>query len=210
MLAITDPPRIADEAGRARRDDPVAEWRRCALLRQPDIDRLLSAGVPVLALAEAWWGGMCLMRDRVVVDGARFEFGRYAAALDAREAFLVLAFDRNGQPADLVAFRGGEGGFVASWLGVVGRRRARSAGAGGGVGCGDDDGLARQRCMDADVGWIAVGRAAWDRNARDRREARYQRRTIHVDCDGLPVVEVGRHVEVDRHRPAGRDCLTTH
>ena len=52
------------------RDDPVAEWRRCGLLSQGHLDRLLSAGVPVLALAEAWWGGFCLARDLVVVQGA--------------------------------------------------------------------------------------------------------------------------------------------
>ena len=103
---------------------PFSEWKRCSTLRQADIDGFLSAGVDVMSLVQSYDGsGLAIQRDRVVVHpaGRRFEFSRFSrgAFLDT-SAFILVALDREGEFADLVAFRGGENSFAGSWLGRIG------------------------------------------------------------------------------------------
>ncbi len=102
-------------------DDIVPEFERCDLLRQADLDRLKAADVPIMALVQSRFGqGRCLKRARVVLDsgGKRFEFERISRYhIDADPAFIVLALDLDGQPADLMAWRPDPRGFLASWTG---------------------------------------------------------------------------------------------
>jgi len=102
-------------------DHVVPEFERCDLLRQIDLDRLKAAGIPTRAMVQSKFGlGRCLKRARVVLDscGRRFEFERFSRFhIDADAAFIVLALDRDGQPADLVAWRPDPRGFLGSWLG---------------------------------------------------------------------------------------------
>ncbi len=102
-------------------DHVVAEFERCDLLRQADLDRLKAAGVPIMAMVQSRFGqGRCLKRARVVLDssGRRFEFERFSRFhIDADAAFIILALDLDGQPADLVAWRPDPRGFLGSWLG---------------------------------------------------------------------------------------------
>ena len=103
---------------------PFSEWKRCATLRQADLDGFLSAGVDVMSLVQSFDGsGLAIQRDRVVVHpvGRRFEFSRFSrgAFLDI-SAFILVALNPEGEFTDLVAFRGGENGFAASWLGRIG------------------------------------------------------------------------------------------
>ena len=103
---------------------PFSEWKRCATLRQADIDGFLSAGVDIVSLVQGFDGsGLAIQRDRVVVHpaGRRFEFSRFSrgAFLDV-SAFILVALDREGEIVDLVAFRGGENSFAGSWLGRTG------------------------------------------------------------------------------------------
>jgi len=101
--------------------DPVAAFDRCDLLRQIDLDRFKAAGIPVMALVQSKFGrGRCLKRARVVLDsnGRRFEFERFSRYhIDADEAFILMALDRDGEPVDLVAWRAEPSGFLGSWLG---------------------------------------------------------------------------------------------
>lgn len=102
-------------------DHVVPEFERCNLLRQIDLDRLKAAGIPTMALVQSKFGlGRCLKRARVVLDssGRRFEFERFSRFhIDADPAFVVLALDCDGQPADLVAWRPDPRGFLASLIG---------------------------------------------------------------------------------------------
>lgn len=100
-------------------DQVVPEFERCDMLRQIDLDRLKAAGIPIMALVQSRFGlGRCLRRDRVVIDGCRFEFERFSRYhIDADPAFIILALDLDGQPADLVAWRPDPRGFLGSWLG---------------------------------------------------------------------------------------------
>ncbi len=106
------------------RSDLVAEWKACGVLRQSDVDGLTAAGVPILALTgDAYGGGFCVMRDRIVPHhGARrFEFVRHdEMAGEGVSALIVLALDAYGDPIDLVSFRNGPAPFIGSWLGRVG------------------------------------------------------------------------------------------
>jgi len=105
-------------------DHVVPEFERCDLLRQIDLDRFKASGIPTMALVEGKLGlGRCLKKARVVLDssGRRFEFERFSRFhTDADAAFIVLALDRDGEPADLVAWRAEPSGFLALWLGQVG------------------------------------------------------------------------------------------
>ncbi|RYC29706.1 hypothetical protein D3273_22465 [Lichenibacterium minor] len=103
---------------------PFSEWKRCATLRQADIDGYLSAGVDIMSLVQSYDGsGLAVARDRIVAhpDRRRFEFSRFSrgAFLDV-SAHILVALDREGEIADLVAFRGGENAFAGSWLGRIG------------------------------------------------------------------------------------------
>ncbi len=104
--------------------DPLTEWKACDLLRQADLDHLVAADVPVLALAgDRFGGGFCIARDRIVPHAAarRFEFGRHdPVAGEGVSALIVLALGEDGDPVDLVAFHGGPAPFVGSWLGRAG------------------------------------------------------------------------------------------
>lgn len=103
--------------------DPLAEWNACGRLRQADLDHLIAAGVPVMALAGDRFGGFCIARDRIVRHPAarRFEFERHdTVAGEGMPALIALALDEDGDPIDLVAFHGGPAPFVGSWLGRVG------------------------------------------------------------------------------------------
>ena len=106
------------------RSDLVAEWKACGVLRQSDLDGLTAAGVPILALAgDAYGGGFCVMRDRIVPHhrARRFEFHRHdETAGEGVSALIVLALDVYGDPMDLVAFRNGPAPFIGSWLGRIG------------------------------------------------------------------------------------------
>ncbi|RYC29410.1 hypothetical protein D3273_23980 [Lichenibacterium minor] len=104
--------------------NPFCEWKRCATLRQNDIDGFLSAGIDIISLVQSYDGsGLAVARDRIVAhpEKRRFEFSRFSrgAFLDI-SAFILVALDREGEIADLVAFRGGENAFAGSWLGRIG------------------------------------------------------------------------------------------
>jgi len=102
-------------------DDPVAEFLLCKPLDQCSIDHMKSMGVSVLALMSGLDGtGHCIRQDRVEARDGRFEFGRYVNHEMVRDALVALAFDRDGRPADIVAWGMGSEPFVASWLGQVG------------------------------------------------------------------------------------------
>ena len=100
-------------------DDPVAEWSDCAALGQGDLDGFQNAGIQPHALIQGPYGlGASVVRDRITTSPRRFEFARYARPEHATEpAYIVLAFDRDGDPVDLVAWHQG---FIGSWLGGVG------------------------------------------------------------------------------------------
>ena len=104
--------------------NPLAEWKACDRLRQADLDHLMAAGVPIMALAgNADGSGFCVARDRIVphVGARRFEFARHdTTAGESVPALIVLALDARGRPLDLVATRNGGVPFVGSWLGLVG------------------------------------------------------------------------------------------
>ncbi len=104
--------------------DPFVEWGACDRLRQADIDHLIGAGVPALAIAMGPEdAGFALARDRIVPHGTarRFEFARYDETSDRSvPALIVLALDARGRALDLVAIRSGSSPFVGSWLGLVG------------------------------------------------------------------------------------------
>lgn len=89
-------------------------------LTQADINRFIEQGVPPIYLARTWSGTFAfLQRDRVRIDGDRFEFGRYlphADGADLTYAFTFILFDSEGQPADIAAWRPPE---LALWLGRV-------------------------------------------------------------------------------------------
>jgi len=101
--------------------DPVAAFDRCDRLRQIDLDRFKTAGIPIMALVQGKLGqGRCLKRANVVLDssGRRFELERFSRYhIDADAGFILMALDRDGEPADLVAWRAEPSGFLASWLG---------------------------------------------------------------------------------------------
>jgi hypothetical protein len=97
----------------------LAEYARCGYLRRSDIDRLIGAGVPPMALHYDGDGaGLTVARDRVVfLDGGRFEFARYLRdAASATSALVIPCRDEAGEIDDLVAWRGEQ---VATWLGRV-------------------------------------------------------------------------------------------
>jgi len=102
-------------------DDPLSEFLLCRPLDQRSIDHMKSMGVSVLALMSGLDGtGHCIRQDRVEARDGRFEFGRYVNHEMVRDALVALAFDRDGRPADIVAWGMGSEPFVASWLGQVG------------------------------------------------------------------------------------------
>jgi hypothetical protein len=97
----------------------LAEYERCAYLRQADIDKLLAAGVSVRSLF--WDGdssGLTLARDNVAfLENNRFEFARNLRDdVDITSAVVIPCRDEFGDLADFIAWRGEQ---VAIWLGRV-------------------------------------------------------------------------------------------
>ncbi len=99
--------------------DIVAEHALCRSLSQAHIDALITEGVPSSALlhdANGCWS--LILRDRLVLTGERFEFARYRSSDNAVGAFILIAADEFGEPADLIAWR--PGGRPSTWLGRAG------------------------------------------------------------------------------------------
>jgi hypothetical protein len=95
--------------------DIIAEWQECPALPQKQIDRLLAAGVSEDALAfDPDDYGFAIAADRVAFDGPHFAFERHMRQPDdtCASALIFIARDECGDPADLVAWRGGQ---LASW-----------------------------------------------------------------------------------------------
>ena len=97
----------------------LAEHAQAQSLTQADLDAFAEQGVPALALLRSWAGDFAAVsRERVVFDGDRFEFERHLLEnikeVEPFGAFTVAAFDRFGDPIDIVAFRADR---VATWLG---------------------------------------------------------------------------------------------
>ena len=96
--------------------DVLDAWRECPHLSQGQIDRLTDAGVAVEALsADPGDYGFAIATDHVSFDGARgFCFERHARQPDEsfERAYIIVARDEFGEPADLIAWRGNR---VASW-----------------------------------------------------------------------------------------------
>ena len=98
---------------------PIWEWGRCAPLNQRDVDKFVASGVdPTVLVQGRTNSGVSIVRDRITTSPRRFEFGRYSRTefLDG-PAYIAVAFDREAEPVDLVAWRQG---FVGSWLGRIG------------------------------------------------------------------------------------------
>ena len=75
-------------------------------LRQADIDRFRSAGVPAGAMFRSAYGWPAIMlRDRILDDAGRFEFARHWQDEPAQAAFTVPVFDSCGDLVDIVAWR---------------------------------------------------------------------------------------------------------
>jgi len=85
----------------------MSEWEQSRALRQAEIDFLVRAGVPHLALSrDPGAYGFTVMVDGVVFDGPRFEFARNLPAPDgAVNALIFVARDQAGDVIDLVAAR---------------------------------------------------------------------------------------------------------
>ena len=96
--------------------DIIHAWRECPHLSQSQIDGLIGAGASVEALsADPGDYGFAIATDQVSFDGAHgFCFERHAPQPDEsfEPAYIIVARDEFGEPADLIAWRGDR---VASW-----------------------------------------------------------------------------------------------
>ena len=94
----------------------IETWRECADLSQSKIDRLTGAGLSVEALsADPGDYGFAIATDRVSFDGGHgFCFERHARQADESYefAYIIVARDEFGEPADLIAWRGDR---IAYW-----------------------------------------------------------------------------------------------
>ena len=90
--------------------DILEAWSECPHLSQSQIDRLTGAGVSIDALsADPDDYGFALATDRVAFDAAHgFCFERHARQPDESFAlaYIIIARDEFGEPADLIAWRG--------------------------------------------------------------------------------------------------------
>jgi hypothetical protein len=96
--------------------DIIDAWCECPHLSQSQIDRLTGTGVSVHALsADPDDYGFAIATDLVSFDAVHgFCFKRHARQPDEsfEPAYIIVARDEFGEPADLVAWRGDR---VASW-----------------------------------------------------------------------------------------------
>jgi hypothetical protein len=102
--------------------DILETWQECPNLPQKQIDKLLAAGVPTMALArDPDEIGYTIATDRVAFSGGQFVFERHARQPDENfaPAMIFVARDECGDPVDLVAWRGP--GFSAARAGRVRR-----------------------------------------------------------------------------------------
>ena len=99
--------------------DILAEHALAQPLRQSDRDSFAAEGVSIRALTWSAFNDLSIVaRDRVVFDGTRFEFERYARHDGAPfSSYTTPIFDECGDPVDLLAFR--PNGPSATWLGRV-------------------------------------------------------------------------------------------
>lgn len=89
-------------------------------LQDEHIDRLLMAGVERVAFLRSALGRPSPIHcARVAAACGRFVFDPARAERDGVTAYLFLALDRCGDPVDLVAWRPGPAGFLASRFGRV-------------------------------------------------------------------------------------------
>jgi hypothetical protein len=100
----------------------VDVFHRSPSLAQPQMDALLQAGVPNLALGRdpGGYAGFTLATDRIIFNARHFDFARdLDDPAEAVTALLIAARDESGDVVDIVAARPCDG-RIATWLGRVG------------------------------------------------------------------------------------------
>lgn len=97
---------------------PLNEYRACRGLKDNEIERLITLGVPPAALGGSYHEGeFAIAADLVVFDGDHFEFARYCDG-EPTASFIFLVRNEHGDLADLAAWVPATGQLV-TWLGHV-------------------------------------------------------------------------------------------